>query len=461
MLVIQVVKMPQDMGNAQCLLNEETYHNLKIKEGKSYRIHAGQLSVSCMIEPYEAEDACIFFSDSVLNALLLFEGITLNVWMSDEDIYLGPVVGMFIPSRNFKAALEGNPFVDVIDHIKEAAVFANCLGYCFCVDNIDWENERIKGYTFIEKLNRWEYRWLPMPDVIYDRAAYLEPGEKEKAYDIREQFQIDSNIRFINSVGSLGKWPLYKNLSRYREVRPYLPETVLYKDFKDLMHMLRKHGFVFLKSSMGSAGREVLSVEKKDGKYRIDFFKGELKIVIAENPEELRKHIEEFIKEKKKRGRVKFIVQQGIRLIKYNGYNMDFRMHIVKNEEGKWFTSNYYAIHSSKDSMITNFCVGGTLNLYEKVYPHLKNMYPNIYIPTQEEMGEVTIKMGKYIEMTFGPYGEIGIDMAIDENGKIWFLEGNAKPDKYRVEGVDDMEGVSPQALAIFQYAKFLAKSRK
>jgi hypothetical protein len=373
------------------------YNILKIEKEKRYRLHLGQLSISCTVQSFKTQDPCMYFSDPVLNRLLLFDNITLNIWKTAEDIYLGPVVGMFIPSRSFAATVKGSPFVDIIDHIQEAAAYANCLGFCFCVDNIDWENKRVKGYTYIQRLNKWEYRWLPMPDVVYDRAPYLDADEKQKAAVIRELFQIDSNIRFINSVGSLGKWPLYKNLSRYPEVRAYLPETVLYKGFDDILSMLYKHSFVFLKSSMGSCGREVLSVEKVSEKYRIDFFKGELKVVIADDAEKLKMHIEKFIKDKKVMGRIKFIVQQGIRLIKYKGHNMDFRLHIVKNEEGKWITTNYYAIHSSGDSMITNFCVGGTLEHYERIYPRLKDMHPGIHIPTQEELEAVTIKMGNYI----------------------------------------------------------------
>ena len=55
-----------------------------------------------------------------------------------------------------------------------------------------------------------------------------------------------------------------------------------------------------------------------------------------------------------------------------------------------------------------------------------------------------------------GNFGEIGMDMAFDENGRVWFIEANTKPDKDPEPGLDDMEEVPPQSLSILQYAKYM-----
>lgn len=460
-LKIQVEKISKDVSGSMCLMDKDMYDALRIREDRKYQIHLGQRKIFSSIKVAEKKGRCMYFTKEALNQLLIYNKIDLSIWTNNDEIYLGPVVGMFVPKEYIREIQSGNPPIGAVEHMQEAAPYANCLGYCFCVDNVDWQEKRIKGVTFDATLNRWRYDWMPMPDVVYDRAAYMYGHEKEQATDIRDQFQVDSNVRFVNPVGSLGKWPLYKNLSRYSEIRDYLPETILYKTFDDIKHMLNKYDFIFFKSSFGSRGEEVLSVEKNNGKYRIDYYDRNLKIVHADDLESLKMNVEKFIEDKKKNGRQRFIVQQGIRLIKFDGHNMDFRMHIVKNEQGKWEVTNYYAIHSRGNSKITNFCVGGDIDLYENVYEKLKADHPDIAIPTQEELGKITVKMGTFIERAFGLYGEIGIDMAIDENGKVWFIEGNAKPDKYRTPGLDDMDGPAPQAVAIFQYSKYLAKNRK
>lgn len=451
----------QDNITGFCLVDKKTYDDLKISETTTYKLHLGQLTAVCNIKTHLQSNNLIYIPEHILEEIMLYEDITLNIWKNDNDIYLGPVVGMFVPRRVFNSCKEGRAAVTLIEHIQEASPFSNCFGYCFCVDDVDLENNIIKGYTFIQNSNQWQYGNLPIPDVIYDRAPYLEKEEKELAKAIRQEFSINPKIRFINPVGSLGKWPLYKNLSKYPEMKRYLPYTISYNNFDDILLMLDKYNFIFLKSSYGSRGEEVLSIEKTDNKYRIDFFSDELKLVYVEDVPELKIYIEDFICEKRTLGRKTFIIQQGIRLIKYKGHNIDFRIDIVKNEDGKWETSRSYGIYSSGNSKITNFCVGGTQEQFKDVYPKLKAMHRNIYFPTEETIVATLKKIAIFIEKSFGPHGEIGIDIAIDETGKLWFIEGNAKPDKSRIPGFDDMEGISPQALSIFKYAKYLAKNRR
>ncbi|MGI6142823.1 MAG: YheC/YheD family protein [bacterium] len=55
-----------------------------------------------------------------------------------------------------------------------------------------------------------------------------------------------------------------------------------------------------------------------------------------------------------------------------------------------------------------------------------------------------------------GPFGELGLDLAIDEEGVIWFIEANTKPDKDLVVGLDNIDEIHSQYLAIFEYAGYL-----
>ena len=451
----------QDNIKGVCIVDKKTYDDLNINEDTTYKLHLGQLAARSSIKPVLQNNSAIYIPKDMLSQLSLYENITLNIWKKDNDIYLGPVVGMFVTRSVFSSCQEGNPTMALIEHIKEASSFSNCLGYCFCVDNIDLENKIIKGYTFIQTLSQWKYTSLPVPDIVYDRAAYLKKDEKELAKELREEFNINPKIRFINPTGSLGKWPLYKNLSKYPEIKNYLPYTILYNTFDDILFMLDKYSFIFLKSSYGSRGKEVLSIEKCDNTYRIDFFHNELKLIYVHDVLELKRYIDDFINEKKTSGRKSFLIQQGINFIKYNGHNIDFRIDIVKNEDGKWEPSRSYGIYSSGNSKITNFCVGGTQEHFKDIYPKLKIMHKNIVFPTEDTIIATIEKIAIFIEKSFGPHGEIGMDIALDDTGKLWFIEGNAKPDKSRIPGFDDMEGIAPQALAIFKYAKYLAKNRR
>lgn len=457
MLNVKIIRALNDIDG--CLLGKNVYNQLEIQENKRYLLNIGQFKVRCNIKCKVDEDNCIYFSDEIMKKMLLYDDIVLNIWGKDENIYLGPVVGMLLRGWHCESVAEGNPQPEIIDHIKEAAIYEKCMAYCFSVENVDWSNNTIKGYTFNSVLNRWQYRWLPMPDVIYDRHGRVNKDKKREVAKCREEFEENPNICFINPTGSLGKWVVHQKLFLYPEMQKYLPETILYREINDVLLMLKEHSFIFIKSCYGSRGQEVLSVEMIDKKYKINFYDKKLKQIIIDDIEEVKKFVEKFILEKQQQGRKTFIIQKGINLIKYKGHKMDFRITLEKNEEGEWEAINYYARHSRKDYNITNYGAGGDEHLYESVYATLKQDYKNI--PTQDEFGKLTIKIAKYIEKGFGTYGEIGMDMAIDTEGNIWFIEGNSKPDKYRDPSIDNMDGPSPQSCAIFKYSKYLAQLRK
>ncbi len=57
-----------------------------------------------------------------------------------------------------------------------------------------------------------------------------------------------------------------------------------------------------------------------------------------------------------------------------------------------------------------------------------------------------------------GLVGELGIDIGIDENGKLWIIEANMKPSK-NFEEHD--KKIRPSAKALIEYCTFLSFSKE
>lgn len=64
---------------------------------------------------------------------------------------------------------------------------------------------------------------------------------------------------------------------------------------------------------------------------------------------------------------------------------------------------------------------------------------------------------GKALESEFGPFGETGVDLAVDESGKLWFIECNANPTKTVALLSGSREEKRLSLLYPLQYAKYLA----
>ena len=61
------------------------------------------------------------------------------------------------------------------------------------------------------------------------------------------------------------------------------------------------------------------------------------------------------------------------------------------------------------------------------------------------------------IEKSYGTFGEIGIDFALDTDGKIWFIEANAKPAKDALYQAYDRETIRKAFQYPLEYAKYIS----
>jgi hypothetical protein len=67
----------------------------------------------------------------------------------------------------------------------------------------------------------------------------------------------------------------------------------------------------------------------------------------------------------------------------------------------------------------------------------IEDFFQNFFQYSQEETRKLKTDIDKFlltsykcIENSYGPFGEIGIDFAMDLDGQLWFIECNAKPGK-------------------------------
>ena len=445
---VQIQELKNMVDINICFMPNGIVDALKLSIEIPYKIHLGQNYEYSYVIPNEEFDKCMYLSKSLFKKLLLFEGITLNIWRNEDGIYLGPVVGMFVDHRRTTAIRIGKPSFLIQKH-AEAGSKTNCLSYYYSIEGINWNKGKIKGYTFVRSSNKWRYDWFPMPDVLYDKGKKFSIYQKPYVRYMRHQFRANE-VHFINSKRHLGKWKVHECLSKYPDLTIYLPKTIIYRSFNDILSMLNEYKFVFVKASGGYQGKQVLSIEQIDKEYKLTFNKHGLKEIIFKEIEDVRMFTEKFVK-----GR-QFVVQQGIRLIKYNGRNMDLRVLMMRDRQGKWEAVQHHCRIAKETYTITNCALGADCINYEEVYPFLSSPFKRS-IPDKEELVNATLKILYYFEKEFGSFGEVGMDMAVDIYGDIWFIEANIRPDK--MPSPYDLKELPAEVVNIFEYAKFLTSN--
>lgn len=433
-------------------LSSDLYQSLQLKPSKLYTIKLGHASAEVSMRPMSNRRPELRLPAPLLEQLHLPENVTLNMWKRGRILHLGPVVGIFVRPDYVADIAKGHIPLTTIKDVQANTV-AKCFIYFFAVDSINWEKRTIRGMTYVPATRRWIHRSFPFPDVIYDTGVRYAPSLKPLVKSARLRFRADPNIQLINSSDYLGKWELYSALSQYPEIRPYLPETRRYESVRDLEAMLRKRDLVYVKSFYGSRGREVMSVAKTAQGYRAVFYQDGIKRRQTDSLAQIETWIRRFF------GNKKLIVQQGIDVLTYRGRRIDLRVLLCKDSTGQWRAIYNQANVSLPGSTITT--IGKNYKNYNDVYRMFRRIGKPARLPKDEDIRRETIRIAQYIDKAFGPHGELGMDMAVDRQGKLWFIEANSRPEKLPIPGLEDTKGVSPQFLAVFQYALYLAKNRQ
>ncbi|MBO8162427.1 MAG: YheC/YheD family protein [Brevibacillus sp.] len=438
-----------DQIDRVCYLSAEVYHKLALVDKQTYTLKIGHLHEKVKMKAADLKIHEMLVPTSIVKRLHLRNGVRLHVWRNNDTIYLGPVVGIFVNTK-FIARIAQGKIPPTARKDTEANGVSKCLVYYFSTPHIQWKPKRISGYTWDQRIHRWVIQPLPFPDIVYDCGTSFQTAQKPHVKFIRKQFVDDPMIQRINNSDYLGKWQLYRRLNKHPEITPYLPETLCCTSMDDITYLLNKHHFIYVKSYYGSRGREVMSVKKTRERYVIRFYRNGLRRVHVKSIPQLEEHIRRFMGDKR------FIIQQGIDLLTYQGRKIDLRVLICKNGSGEWEVI-YNQVNVAKPGA-TITTIEGSVKDYKDVYQSFKRSGSKLDLPTDEMIRQQTVKIASYIEHEFGLHGEIGMDMAVDKNGKLWFIEANSKPEKLPIPGVEKTKGISPQFLSVFEYAKYLAK---
>ena len=363
----------------------------------------------------------------------------------------GPLVGIFIN----KKYLKNRKLAWFAMKLNQANEKAKCSIYFFSLENVDWERQKINGYVFEGYSKRWLEHRMPFPDIFYDRGTGFSNYEKATVEALLTRFKNLPGMQLLNSCKLL-KWQVYHKLSKHKAVNKYLPATTLSGGMEDIRLMIAKYGFIFLKISGGSGGKEVFSLEKKNNGFYLRYYRKGLHMErYASHLSGLKTDLETILTERADQ----VIIQQGIRLIKYHKRLMDLRILMVKDKDGIWNAVYNQARVAQTGAVITNLSLGGEVMNYSDIFSVLKAKYPAI--PSDKQIRSICMTIARYIEKEFGPFGEIGMDIGVDVNGKIWLLEANSKPSKLPEAKIEDTVGISPQFLMTLEYARLLYSRKK
>ncbi|WP_246239208.1 YheC/YheD family protein [Paenibacillus anseongensis] len=215
-------------------------------------------------------------------------------------------------------------------------------------------------------------------------------------------------------MGKLGK---HIFMQKYSNINTVLPDTEAATK-SNILNMISKYDSLYLKPDEGTGGRGIYKITKTENGFVL---RGGTTSRNYETFDALYSSLQKFLYKNK------YVVQQGIDLLKHDGRSFDIRVMVQKNRNGQLQTTGIIGRLAKPSKIVTNFHSGGTpLKIDTLLKSHLRGADRTNFIKKIKSLGrEASIVLGE----SYRRKKAFGVDIAIDSNMKPWILEINTGPD--------------------------------
>ncbi|WP_456276052.1 YheC/YheD family endospore coat-associated protein [Bacillus sp. AK128] len=380
----------------------------------------GTKKVPCKISVNENQDKeTIYISEDILQALNIPNNRSLHYFNDADTFYVGPLVGIF--TAGFTESLL-RPIGERSLFFAKLLTMEKSVGICayvFGAHLIDWNEGTVNGYFYDEK-EGWTQQEIPLPNVIYDRLPNRRSESHQALKKIKQRLKDEYLIPWYNP-GFFNKWEVFQVLSEVDGLSKFLPKTISEPSLSDIRNMIDEHKFVYIKPANGSLGLGIFQIiASEDGSsYYCRYKDGE------ENRLQRFFSLDKLIAYIFRNRTMKhYIVQQGIHLIRYENRPLDFRIHTNRDHLGDWQVTAIGAKVAGRGSVTTHLNNGGIVKTMEELFPD-----PVKRDQLSQEFSSTVLSLSEAISSSIEGYiGEIGFDIGLDREGKLWLFEANSKP---------------------------------
>jgi hypothetical protein len=366
-----------------------------------------------------------------------------------KELEIGPLIGILTSVSSSSTA----PFGSRTEFIRQFMRVGSDKAYYFAFspNQVNWNQGTVTA-TIPRSEGGWVRKVVPLPDVVYNRLPSRKAEKLASMNAFKNRF-IRRGIPLFN-WSFFDKWDVY-NLLEGTDAYKHVPDSRINPSASDIREMLEKHKFIYLKPTGGSLGIGIyrLTYNPKRGYYarfrrsgrnvllRFAKFDGLMKLLTRQN------------------GRLNhYVAQQGIRLIEIDNCPIDFRFHMTKNSNDQWIVAAIGAKKAGKGSVTTHVRTGGQLMTPEQVMRQVYGARGDSVLQTAKD---AAIKLAEAVEKNHRhTLGELGFDIGIDQNERVWMFEANSKPGRsiFKHPALKEQGRASLQY--IYDYCLYLSRFR-
>lgn len=390
----------------------------------------------------------IIIGEQIAADLLLPHSATIHAFLHNQTIVFGPLIGIFTTGFNDDSNSPLGSRSISLSELLTPPFTLQPFVFVFGIQHINWEEETIEGYFFQE--GKWVKNKVPLPNVIYDRLPNRQAENYKPIVRAKKRLESDYGIPWFNP-GFFNKWEVHQLLMKENSIKPFLPNTEVFQHFEQVERLLGTYKYIYMKPIHGSFGRNIhqLLYSQTDNCYYCRYRENEQnKLRKYQSLEALLNHV------LKGHDLKKFIVQQGISLLRFEGQPVDFRIHTNKNHFGNWVVSAIVAKIAGKGSLTTHVNSGGDTKLLQELFPDSTKQ-----VQIENKLKQTALQISYALDgQVTGNIGEIGFDIGLDTTENPWLFEANSKPGRtvFQDEKLKEQSELTRQLF--YEYAIYLTE---
>lgn len=359
--------------------------------------------------------------------------------MAESESPSVPLIGLMVTVED---EVDLNKRRDLFRDVAADARQAGVAVILFNWHGVDFDNRQVRGW--ISHGDGWVAAEQPLPEAIHNVATHADREQSAQARSVCNRLADEFGIPFVNRLPSFSKWKVYTVLQASEETRHLHPETMKFRDLKSLRNMVQRHGMIYIKDQFGSRGRSVMRIRPRSGGWRLE---GLCRTKPIDKRFGSLEELHLFLQELDLNY---WILQQGIAGPRVEGRTFDLRVVVQRNGHGNWEAAMSYVRWATNNQVANNIFQGARqLHLTD----FAAQFGPQVLgLPEfQKNAYEASLQVAKVLGEHFDTLGEIGVDIGLDQGGRVWVFEVNPIPRR--------KVGFSMHR-RIFEYGRFLASQK-
>lgn len=369
----------------------------------------------------------LWISPRIRESLRLPEEGEFFLRQSADEWSLGPCVGFY---SNLESTSE-RPFGEQTNMFIDLSRLGAQKGVDVVILTPGYLRTR-RGWRFDYRTERFVQMAIPHPDIIIRRSGTFLPGLLAQVVEDLNSFKSEGKLHTLPRICG-NKWALYQTLKTDPQLSGRFPETVLAKNAQEVYRLIQQKGDVYVKPVSGAQGIQVYHLFIEGGKVVAAW---ERRLQKLNTKTRLRDNFQTDVVSKSFASFAEFsrfwrqtrlhrcLVQDTVvlpRTLKNEPF--DFRW-LVQNC-GEYTVLARVARIGQSGAVTTNIHTGARAMAAETALKAAVWLEPQNVI---RQLDEVALRVAERLEAKYGPFAEVGVDMAVRPDGRVFVFEANPTP---------------------------------